>query len=184
MTMGAIVNSHDKGDRWIRSLTVPQKRSKEPPTAVPCRWRVWTLRDPQRSNRSITGKGVTDLLVVSNDFGLGDWGLGLLLQKKRIRRTVSSYVGENKEFERQYLSGELEVEIFPKVRPRRSCEPVAPAFLHSLPQRVGSQVSEGRLPWYYDSHDNVIEQKSDKGNAGKGTQWGHSDVCARTRNNL
>src|SRR5674476_1307697 len=54
--------------------------------------------------------GVTDLEAVSNNCGVDDWGLGVLLKAKRIARMVSSYVGENKEFERQFLSGELEVE--------------------------------------------------------------------------
>src|SRR4051812_17660796 len=58
--------------------------------------------------------GVDDLEVVSNNCGVDDWGLGLLLAAKRIRRMVSSYVGENKEFERQYLQGELEVELTPQ----------------------------------------------------------------------
>src|SRR5512141_1597559 len=55
--------------------------------------------------------GVTDLEAVSNNCGVDEWGLGILLKDKRIRRMVASYVGENKEFERQFLSGELEVEL-------------------------------------------------------------------------
>src|SRR6478736_6522372 len=58
--------------------------------------------------------GVADLEVVSNNCGVDDWGLGLLLQSRQIRRMVSSYVGENAEFERQFLSGELEVELVPQ----------------------------------------------------------------------
>ena len=58
--------------------------------------------------------GTTDLDVVSNNCGVDDWGLGLLLARRRIRRMTSSYVGENKEFERQFLSGELEVELTPQ----------------------------------------------------------------------
>jgi len=56
---------------------------------------------------------VKDLTVVSNNCGVDDWGLGLLLRSKQIKRMISSYVGENKEFERQYLSGELELELIP-----------------------------------------------------------------------
>ena len=56
-----------------------------------------------------------DLTVVSNNAGVDDFGLGLLLQKQQVKRMISSYVGENKEFERQYLSGELEVELTPQV---------------------------------------------------------------------
>jgi 3-oxoacid CoA-transferase subunit A len=58
--------------------------------------------------------GVTDLEAVSNNCGVDDWGLGILLKDRRIRRMISSYVGENKEFERQFLSGELEVELTPQ----------------------------------------------------------------------
>ena len=58
---------------------------------------------------------VKDLTVVSNNAGVDDFGLGLLLRQKQIRRMISSYVGENKEFERQYLGGELEVELTPQV---------------------------------------------------------------------
>jgi len=54
-----------------------------------------------------------DLTVSSNNCGVDDWGLGLMLNQKQIKRMVSSYVGENKEFERQYLSGELELELIP-----------------------------------------------------------------------
>ena len=59
-------------------------------------------------------QGASDLEVASNNCGVDDWGLGLLLRERRIRRMISSYVGENKEFARQYLSGELEVELTPQ----------------------------------------------------------------------
>src|SRR5690349_4106060 len=64
--------------------------------------------------QALLDKGATDLEAISNNCGVDDWGLGLLLREKRIRRMVSSYVGENKEFARQYLSGELEVELTPQ----------------------------------------------------------------------
>ena len=63
--------------------------------------------------QALLAKGVTDLSAVSNNCGVDDWGLGQLLMAKRIARMTSSYVGENKEFERQYLSGELELEFTP-----------------------------------------------------------------------
>src|SRR5215469_2940309 len=59
-------------------------------------------------------RGATNLETVSNNCGVDDWGLGQLLRAKRIRRTISSYVGENKEFERQFLGGEVEVELVPQ----------------------------------------------------------------------
>ena len=64
--------------------------------------------------RALLEAGTTDLEAVSNNCGVDDWGLGLLLMDKRLRRMVASYVGENKEFARQYLSGELEVELTPQ----------------------------------------------------------------------
>ncbi len=63
---------------------------------------------------AIHDAGISDLEAISNNCGVDDWGLGVLLRDKRIRRMVASYVGENKEFERQYLHGELEVELTPQ----------------------------------------------------------------------
>ena len=69
---------------------------------------------PQNLIAALLELGATDLVTVSNNCGVDGWGLGVLLDAKRIRRTTGSYVGENKEFERQYLSGELEVELTPQ----------------------------------------------------------------------
>jgi 3-oxoacid CoA-transferase subunit A len=62
---------------------------------------------PHNLIEALLARGTTDLETVSNNCGVGGWGLGVLLDAKRIRRTTSSYVGENKEFERQYLGGEI-----------------------------------------------------------------------------
>jgi 3-oxoacid CoA-transferase subunit A len=100
--------------------------------------------------------GVSDLEVVSNNCGVDDWGLGLLLRDKRIRRMVASYVGENKEFERQYLHGELEVELTPQgtlAERLRSGGSGVPAFFTAT--GVGTQVAAGGLPWRYDGSGNV-----------------------------
>ncbi len=95
-------------------------------------------------------KGVRDLEVFSNNCGVDDWGLGILLGAKQIRRMVSSYVGENKEFARQYLEGELEVELTPQgtlaERLRAGGAGIAAFF---TPTGVGSQVADGGLPWRY-----------------------------------
>jgi 3-oxoacid CoA-transferase subunit A len=100
--------------------------------------------------------GVTDLQAVSNNCGVDDWGLGLLLKEKRIRRMVASYVGENKEFARQYLSGELEVELTPQgtlaERMRAGGSGIAAFFTAT---GAGTQVAEGGLPWRYDDAGNV-----------------------------
>jgi 3-oxoacid CoA-transferase A subunit len=101
--------------------------------------------------------GVTDLEVVSNNCGVDDWGLGFLLREHRIRRMVASYVGENKEFARQYLSGELEVELTPQgtlAERLRAGGTGVPAFYTIT--GAGTQVAEGGLPWRYDSAGNVV----------------------------
>jgi len=98
----------------------------------------------------------TDLETVSNNCGVDGWGLGVLLAAKRIRRTTGSYVGENKEFERQFLSGELEVELVPQgtlAERLRAGGAGIPAFF--TPAGVGTQVAEGGLPWRYDGHGGV-----------------------------
>jgi 3-oxoacid CoA-transferase subunit A len=94
--------------------------------------------------------GVGDLRVVSNNCGVDDWGLGLLLKAKRISRMTSSYVGENKEFERQFLSGELEVELTPQgtlAERLRAGGTGIPAFYTAT--GGGTQVADGGLPWRY-----------------------------------
>jgi 3-oxoacid CoA-transferase A subunit len=94
--------------------------------------------------------GVGDLEIVSNNCGLDDWGLGILLADKRIRRIVASYVGENKEFARQYLQGELEVELTPQgtlAERLRAAGSGIPAFYTAT--GVGTQIADGGLPWRY-----------------------------------
>src|SRR5919108_5117642 len=68
---------------------------------------------PEQLIVALRDSGVKNITVVSNNAGVDDWGLGLLLQTRQIKKMVSSYVGENVEFERQYMSGELEVEFVP-----------------------------------------------------------------------
>ncbi len=107
--------------------------------------------------QAIHDAGVTELEAVSNNCGVDQWGLGVLLFDKRIRRMVSSYVGENKEFARQYLSGELEVELTPQgtlAERLRAGGSGIPAFYTAT--GVGTQVAEGGLPWKYDDHGNVV----------------------------
>lgn len=95
-------------------------------------------------------KGVSDLSVVSNNCGVDDWGLGILLREKRISRMTASYVGENKEFARQYLQGELEVELTPQgtlAEKLRAGGAGIPAFFTAT--GVGTQVADGGMPWRY-----------------------------------
>jgi 3-oxoacid CoA-transferase subunit A len=100
--------------------------------------------------QALYDKGSTDLETVSNNCGVDDAGLGVLLFAKRIRRTVGSYVGENKEFARQYLAGELELELTPQgtlaERLRAGGSGIAGFF---TPAGVGTLVAEGGLPWRY-----------------------------------
>ncbi|MFF7777098.1 CoA transferase subunit A [Streptomyces tanashiensis] len=101
-------------------------------------------------------RGTTDLKVVSNNCGVDDWGLGVLLEAKRIVRATSSYVGENKEFARQYLSGEIELELVPQgtlAERLRAGGCGIPAFF--TPAGVGTQIAEGGLPWRYDSQGGI-----------------------------
>lgn len=106
---------------------------------------------------AILEAGTADLEAVSNNCGVDEWGLGRLLFAKRIRRMISSYVGENKEFARQYLSGELEVELTPQgtlAERMRAGGSGIPGFFTAT--GVGTQVAEGGLPWKYDDAGNVI----------------------------
>ena len=101
-------------------------------------------------------RGTRDLETVSNNCGVDDWGLGVLLRDGRIRRTISSYVGENKEFARQYLSGELEVVLTPQgtlAEKLRAGGAGIPAFYTKA--GVGTQVSDGGLPQKYDAEGGI-----------------------------
>ncbi|WP_028808817.1 CoA transferase subunit A [Streptomyces canus] len=97
-----------------------------------------------------------DLEIVSNNCGVDDWGLGLLLAAGRIRRIIASYVGENKEFARRYLAGELEVELTPQgtlaERLRAGGAGIAAFYTRT---GVGTQIADGGLPWRYDGAGGV-----------------------------
>ncbi|SFR87582.1 3-oxoacid CoA-transferase subunit A [Agromyces sp. CF514] len=100
--------------------------------------------------QALLDAGVDDLSVVSNNCGVDDWGLGVLLANRRISKMTSSYVGENKEFERQYLTGELELELTPQgtlaEKLRAGGSGIAAFFTQT---GVGTQVAEGGLPRRY-----------------------------------
>ncbi len=103
---------------------------------------------PETLIRALHEQGATDLQVVSNNCGVDGRGLGILLGSGRIARVTGSYVGENKEFARQYLSGELEVELVPQgtlAERLRAGGTGIPAFY--TPAGVGTQVAAGGLPW-------------------------------------
>ncbi|MGW5105961.1 CoA transferase subunit A [Nocardia sp. NPDC004123] len=111
---------------------------------------------PEVLINALLAQGATDLETVSNNCGTSGFGLGVLLAEHRIRRTISSYVGSNDEFERQYLSGELEVELTPQgtlAERMRAGGAGIPAFF--TPAGVGTQVADGGLPLRYDGAGGV-----------------------------
>jgi 3-oxoacid CoA-transferase subunit A len=106
---------------------------------------------------AVLDQGATDLEAFSNNCGVDGWGLGTLLGARRLRRVVASYVGENKEFARQYLAGELEVELTPQgtlAERLRAGGSGIPAFYTAT--GVGTQVADGGLPWRYAADGSVL----------------------------
>src|SRR4249919_3021345 len=114
---------------------------------------------PENLVAALDRLGAGDLTVVSNNCGVDDWGLGILLKDRRIRKMVSSYVGENQEFERQYLSGELEVDLVPQgtlAERMRAGGAGIPAFF--TPAGAGTLVAEGKETRVYDGKEYVLEE--------------------------
>lgn len=118
---------------------------------------------PEVLIRAVLDQGATNLETVSNNCGTNGFGLGMLLAEHRIRRTISSYVGSNEEFARQYLSGELEVELTPQgtlAERMRAGGAGIPAFF--TPAGVGTPVAEGGLPLRYDGTGGVLSASPPK----------------------
>jgi 3-oxoacid CoA-transferase subunit A len=114
---------------------------------------------PENLIAALVRRGVRDLTVVSNNCGVDDWGLGQLLQTRQIRKMVSSYVGENAEFERQFLSGELEVELAPQgtlAERMRAGGAGIPAFY--TPTGVGTLVAEGKETKVIEGREYLLER--------------------------
>jgi 3-oxoacid CoA-transferase subunit A len=114
---------------------------------------------PENLIAALAEKGVRNLTCVSNNCGVDDWGLGVLLGRKLIRKMISSYVGENAEFERQYLSGELELEFSPQgtlaERMRAGGAGIAGFY---TPTGVGTVVAEGKDVREFDGRKYVLER--------------------------
>lgn len=113
---------------------------------------------PEKLILGLREKGVKDLTIISNNCGVDDFGLGILLQSRQIRKMVSSYVGENKEFERQFLSGELEVELTPQgtlAERIRAGGAGIPAFY--TPAGVGTPLAEGREVRSFNGREYLME---------------------------
>ena len=114
---------------------------------------------PENSIAALVRSGVKGLTCISNNAGVDDFGLGLLLQTKQIRKMISSYVGENAEFERQMLSGELEVELIPQGTLAERCRAGGagiPAFF--TPAGYGTEVAEGKETRAFDGKMYVMER--------------------------
>jgi 3-oxoacid CoA-transferase A subunit len=114
---------------------------------------------PENSIAALVRSGVKGLTCISNNAGVDDFGLGLLLQTKQIRKMISSYVGENEEFERQMLSGELEVELIPQGTLAERCRAGGagiPAFY--TPAGYGTEVAEGKETRAFEGKNYVMEQ--------------------------
>jgi 3-oxoacid CoA-transferase subunit A len=118
---------------------------------------------PENAIRALRELGTKGLVVVSNNCGVDDFGLGVLLRNKQIAKMISSYVGENKEFERQYLSGELEVELTPQgtlAERLRAGGAGIPAFY--TPTGAGTAISDGGLPIRYAAGGGAVAKYSPK----------------------
>jgi 3-oxoacid CoA-transferase subunit A len=114
---------------------------------------------PENLILGLRDRGVRGLTVISNNCGVDDWGLGLILRTGQIRKMVASYVGENKEFERRFLSGELEVELVPQgtlAERIRAGGAGIPAFY--VPAGVGTPVAEGKETRTFDGHEYLMER--------------------------
>ncbi|MFC5604481.1 CoA transferase subunit A [Sporosarcina koreensis] len=114
---------------------------------------------PEQLILALVEKGVKDLTIISNNCGVDEWGLGLLLKEKQIKKMIGSYVGENKEFERQVLSGEIEVELTPQgtlAEKIRAGGAGIPAFY--TPAGVGTTVADGKETRVFNGKEYVLEE--------------------------
>lgn len=114
---------------------------------------------PENAIAKLVDLGVKDITCISNNAGVDDFGLGLLLQKRQIKKMISSYVGENDEFERQMLSGELEVELTPQGTLAEKCRAAQggfPAFF--TPAGYGTEVAEGKETREFNGKMYVLEE--------------------------
>jgi len=113
---------------------------------------------PENAIKELVKMGVRDLTCISNNAGVDDYGLGLLLQGRQIKKMISSYVGENDEFERQMLSGELEVDLIPQGSLAERCRAGGagiPAFF--TPAGFGTEVAEGKEVRIFNNKPHILE---------------------------
>ncbi|MDA8628953.1 CoA transferase subunit A [Bacteroidia bacterium] len=133
---------------------------------------------PEKSIKALVKKGVMGLTCISNNAGVDDFGIGLMLQQKQVKKMISSYVGENKEFERQLLSGELEVDLIPQGTLAERCRAAGagiPAFY--TPAGVGTEVAEGKETRVFNDKVYLMEEAFDSDfaliKAWKGDRYGN-----------
>jgi 3-oxoacid CoA-transferase A subunit len=142
---------------------------------------------PENLIAAVRRKGTKDLTIVSNNAGIDDFGIGLLLQNRQVKKMVSTYVGENKLFEQLVLSGELQVELNPQgtlAERLRAGGAGIPAFY--TPTGVGTMVAEGKETREFDGRKYVLE-RAIRGNfafikAWKGDRWGNLIYRKTARN--
>jgi 3-oxoacid CoA-transferase subunit A len=143
--------------------------------------------NPENLIKAIHRKGVKNLTIISNNCGTTDQGLGILLQTRQVRKMISSYVGENKEFERQFLAGELEVELNPQgtlaERIRAGGAGLGGFF---TPTGAGTQIAQGKESRVIDGREMIFEKplKADYAivRAWKGDKWGNLVFRKTARN--
>jgi len=142
---------------------------------------------PENLIAAVRRKGAKNLTIVSNNAGIDDFGIGILLQSRQVKKMISTYVGENKLFERQVLSGELEVELNPQgtlSERLRAGGAGVPAFY--TPTGYGTMVAEGKETREFDGHQFVLE-RAIRGDfafikAWKGDRWGNLIYRKTSRN--
>ncbi len=143
--------------------------------------------NPENLIEAIHRKGIRNLTIISNNCGTTDKGLGVLLQAKQVKRMIASYVGENKEFERQYLAGELEVELNPQgtlaERIRAGGAGLGGFF---TPTGAGTQIAQGKESRIIEGKEMIFEKplKADYAivRAWKGDKWGNLVFRKTARN--
>ena len=133
---------------------------------------------PENTIAAIVQKGIKGLTCISNNAGVDDFGIGLMLVQKQVKKMISSYVGENKEFERQLLSGELDVELIPQGTLAERCRAAGagiPAFF--TPAGVGTEVAEGKESRIFNGKTYLMEYAFDADfaiiKAWKGDRYGN-----------
>ncbi len=117
---------------------------------------------PENSIAALVSKGPKNLTCISNNAGVDDFGIGLMLQQKQVKKMISSYVGENAEFERQLLSGELEVELIPQGTLATRCMAAGygmPAVF--TPAGVGTEVADGKETRVFNDKEYLLEYAFD-----------------------